>query len=425
MQQTQSLLRRITFLACVLLIAGLHAACGDVSGISDSGPSPTPTSADTDGPPTSIVPGSVLPVDPLQSAQRILSAVSTRDIDSFRQQLVPEFHGFSDQTLEQAVLQRYRWVPTDTDWHVEPHEDSLILRHPDRPEVTLYLRLIGESLRLDPGPHVLRRATLLDKSPGPHPPQTYGSKIQRQYHLEEGEPNIAAYFNSGVINVFRDHADVIATIEMTLMHDSSGGLDMTGHTWIAGDSEGVAEVVWTTAVRDEERLTLPALVDHSRGGLAGPYIIAFRLSDMPNTDTISLLIAGVTVDRPDEPASEFAIEFTVPDAPYPPEPGSSPAARDILPTPDAEGVYMDVTFDEARQLTPFPLVMPETIPDGLEAPTIALLSAPLPIAGSEPSTPYIATMYFEEQDGVSYLIMARLGAGINEQIVENFLAAIP
>lgn len=58
---------------------------------------------------------------------------------------------------------------------------------------------------------------------------------------------------------------------------------------------------------------------------------------------------------------------------------ATPARESALPTPDVTGTYRDLTIDQAQQLVPFPLVMPNPIPTGIGEPDIMVSESP-PIA---------------------------------------------
>lgn len=157
---------------------------------------------------------------------------------------------------------------------------------------------------------------------------------------------------------------------------------------------------------------------------------------------------------------------------------ASPEGDSALPTPEASGIYRGVTFEQAQKLTPFTLVLPDPAPDELGDPSFLVNGPPAGHQGniyrvdayfpgnesgadwqtliftqmnsgltvsdsrmdittivingrdvqrgvSESADGIARHSYWWEQDGVSYLIMARLDTGITEQTIEDFVAAIP
>jgi hypothetical protein len=48
----------------------------------------------------------------------------------------------------------------------------------------------------------------------------------------------------------------------------------------------------------------------------------------------------------------------------------------VLPTPDAMGMYPGITIELAQAIVPFEILVPEPVPDGLDAPFITVIEAP-------------------------------------------------
>jgi hypothetical protein len=70
-------------------------------------------------------------------------------------------------------------------------------------------------------------------------------------------------------------------------------------------------------------------------------------------------------------------------------PTTDPSA---LPTPDEMGSYRGITLEQAQEIVPFAIVMPEHVPNGLESPTITVIDfGPLASGGRR----YHVQMYFE------------------------------
>jgi hypothetical protein len=51
-----------------------------------------------------------------------------------------------------------------------------------------------------------------------------------------------------------------------------------------------------------------------------------------------------------------------------------------LPTPDRNGTYRDITVEQARQIVPFEIVVPEQVPEGFEPPVLSVVERRIPSA---------------------------------------------
>jgi hypothetical protein len=70
----------------------------------------------------------------------------------------------------------------------------------------------------------------------------------------------------------------------------------------------------------------------------------------------------------------------------------SETETEILPTPDAQGGYANLTFEQAQAIVPFLLSLPANVPAELGAPQISVSTAP---TGSGGEGNYVTAMLFQ------------------------------
>ena len=75
------------------------------------------------------------------------------------------------------------------------------------------------------------------------------------------------------------------------------------------------------------------------------------------------------------------------------------------PTPDDQGRYVGITFDQAQQLTPFPLFLPTYIPPSLQFSSIDVEIPPISPVGVPKGTPTRANLYFGWLEGQNFPVM--------------------
>ena len=75
------------------------------------------------------------------------------------------------------------------------------------------------------------------------------------------------------------------------------------------------------------------------------------------------------------------------------------------PTPDDQGRYLGITFDQAQSLTPFPLFLPTYIPPSLQFSSIDVEIPPIAPMGVAKGTPTRANLYFGAVEGQGFPVM--------------------
>ena len=78
---------------------------------------------------------------------------------------------------------------------------------------------------------------------------------------------------------------------------------------------------------------------------------------------------------------------------------------DATPTPNDQGRYVGITFDQAQKLTPFPLFLPTYIPPSLQFSSIDVEIPPVAPMGVAKGTPTKANLYFGAVEGQSFPVM--------------------
>jgi hypothetical protein len=317
---------------CVLLAAGaivaaILGACGDATGAVET-PTTAPTAATLATPNATDKPDRT---DPLAMLDAVLRASNTNDVDAIRPLLTPEFQRFDDEVLRRTVLGVYR-LPEGEEWGVDRYEEWVTVRSARHPSIAVvFRRLSGGELALAPGPNVLRHAAIMEQQPNPTG-DSWGmteSGIERRYEMERGGEgtSIARVFTGGLLAVMRDGTDVTVTIDLQFLRGADGALQRSGHTWSTGRETGVTEVGWTNAIQHADRLEFPSGTNKNPAN----YIVSFVLRDVPAGERIKLRVEGMTVNDPAGGQPRFAIVYSMPDAPYPPDPATPNATPTTVP----------------------------------------------------------------------------------------------
>jgi hypothetical protein len=269
--------------------------------------------------------------DPRVVATYIVDHSSQRDVDSLRGLLIDSFQEFSDSVLQRAVFDRYRGDVHHNDWQVETHDMGTTVRAAKHPALAMVFQHDTDgAMQLDPGPDALWMAMRLERNleqtdtPLPDLSQQ-GTPVKemplyhRSFDVVEGDASqVARYINDSLGSVLVDEDGVTITIAWSVLNGAEAGMPLDGSTWEAESADGGAEVVWTTARLDGERLMFPNLFE-SELGTAGLYFVSFRLDGAPGGSQVELHIPAFTIDAPDSGLFQLSIEYSFSAEMYPPE----------------------------------------------------------------------------------------------------------
>lgn len=304
----------------LVVVTAMSLACTDEgSDPSSSQPAFTPTSTATQAS------GAVVPSDPQQRASFVVEHARRAEMDVLRDLLVPEFRQFSDDVLQRTVFDAYRIDVSPDGWDVGTHETFTTVRARNQPAVALVFRHEPDgSLLLDPGPMRLRSAALWEQDPDRLSTPSAGRSpfqppFQRQIDMVSGSPDdVTRHFDGSIGSVAIDDGSLTVSFVWSFLIGARASLLEGGATWEAGNDQGVAEITWTTADFAAGKWVFPA-PPGSGPAMAGPYLMSFRLMDVPAGNDITLRIGGFNIQTSEDESMEFSIEYVLPYEEYPQE----------------------------------------------------------------------------------------------------------
>ncbi|MEX2377160.1 MAG: hypothetical protein WD848_03925 [Dehalococcoidia bacterium] len=197
------------------------------------------------------------------------------------------------------------------EWHVEQMGDIFIVRVTEFPQLALNLRQDAEGQwALDPGPYALSWARLLQDAPEDASEELEVDLPVVEKDVMSGESQlwVQRRFMDEVVHT-NSTEDGISEVTLRLMLPARGhaSIPIEGLNWRAGQIEGTAEVVWTTAILDIDALSMPNDEDGS-----AVYLVSLQMEDVPDVDIVEVQVNQIIVDD-----STLSVHYRVPTENYP------------------------------------------------------------------------------------------------------------
>ncbi|MCH7656167.1 MAG: hypothetical protein IIC95_09345 [Chloroflexi bacterium] len=284
-----------------LAVLFLVTACG-VAGYlpaTDVEPHPAGLLETTETPVSGLIPVSnheTVPEAPEAFAVALVEMADERDWASVKELLVEGFEDLDAEAigfgLSAGSLTQF-WLGGERpeQWHTEPFGDAVIVRVTEFPTFALTLRRAADGTwRLDPGPLALGMTKLRQQAPDDFGWSVRGPRVDLL--TDESLSWISRRFSQQVSHTLVEQDRAIVTITFTLVRGDEVRIPLEGLSYLAGRTAGRPEVVWTTAVVDNDALLLPSY----RGGGATRYYVSFAMEGAAAVETVELQINEITVD---------------------------------------------------------------------------------------------------------------------------------
>ncbi len=258
---------------------------------------------------------------PVQFAIRLTSLGDDRDWKGLRDLMVADFHSFDLEALMWAVRGQtispvdISYFPNYDDpgmWSVQRFGEAYIVRLKDAPPLALTLRPSGSGgLEFDPGPSTLRMARWLDSQYARglelrdlDYPSVDGAVTKRT--STERPMYVAMRLRHEVLTVHRVDSRVEVTLRVDILKGLSGRLRTGDVRWRSGTSSGQAQLLWTTAVlEDDPGGDSPVqFFSNPTGQGSVPYMFTVGLDNVPSETTVTLEVSDLAI-------GEFEVDLTL------------------------------------------------------------------------------------------------------------------
>ncbi len=211
---------------------------------------------------------------------------------SIKEMLVEGFEDLDPEAIRQGLGNgslHYFW-PGGEEWQTEPFGDAVIVRMIEFPFFALTLRRAADGTwRLDPGPLALGITRLRQQAPEGFSLSLTGPRVDLL--SDESSSWIRRRFSQKVVHLVVEQNRAVVTIVFTQNRGDEVRIPLEGLSYRAGRTAGRPEVVWTTAVLDNDALMLPG---HREG--ANRYYVSFAMEGAAAVETVELQINEITVD---------------------------------------------------------------------------------------------------------------------------------